>query len=135
MKPEAREHLYELSVSVTRPEDGVTEDLVRLGLAIRGKTRFGEWVRITQKGREYLSLPAEHEAQALDTASAATRLRGANPVLTAQGRKRDTGVKAGPAIVPKGHKLSGKKLGKTNAKTLGTPKTNHRVLQNKAKRK
>jgi hypothetical protein len=44
------EHLYELSIALARPTAD-SDALVELGLAERGKGKFGEWVRITAKGK------------------------------------------------------------------------------------
>lgn len=49
-----QETLYLLNLSTCRPNDD-TPTLVRMQLAHEGKTRFGRWVSLTAKGKEWLS--------------------------------------------------------------------------------
>lgn len=48
-----QETLYLLNLSTCRPNDD-TPELVRLQLAHEGRTRFGRWVSLTTKGKEWL---------------------------------------------------------------------------------
>lgn len=47
------EHLRDLSYSLGRPTNE-TAALVKHGLAIQGRARYGEWVKITKKGIEFM---------------------------------------------------------------------------------
>jgi hypothetical protein len=54
LAPDALQHLYDLGICTNRPQD-TSVPLVKAGLAVAGKGRFGEYVRITDKGRQHLN--------------------------------------------------------------------------------
>jgi hypothetical protein len=77
------EHLQELSIALARPTAD-SDVLVQRGLAERGKGKFGEWVRITAKGK------AEADSRM-------TRDRGARAASTVSLRSAKTKDQSMPA--------------------------------------
>ena len=100
-----RQHMHDLCVAADRPQPE-SAALVKHGLAQTGKGRYGEWVRLTQKGLDLVKSAPIHERVAreaqtiarslesddtLDARGAAQRneLLGMSPVpSTARGEKQ-----------------------------------------------
>lgn len=70
------EHLQELSIALARPTAD-SDALVKRGLAEQGKGKFGEWVRITAKGKAEMDsrMTRDRGARAASTVSSVPQKR------------------------------------------------------------